>query len=189
MKLEAPKEIENPALAALKEQFSQFDDLNAAHSAVTWDIFKIGDNEDQKELEKRLQSIKDPSVRDDAMFQLSKKYYEITKDLSKAKETALKIENRSERNRCLVHIANEVLDTEQNIGKANFVVKNYDIGSDSGLYYLTDENIIGKKSNVSGYSDTGLLDWLSQNLNLDKDGYLKYYLDKRAELSAKQKAD
>ncbi|MBI3633474.1 MAG: hypothetical protein HY226_04240 [Candidatus Vogelbacteria bacterium] len=180
------KPKEDQQLTVLKEKFDALNDIDAAHSIITWEIFELGNAEDKKHLEERLMKIKDESIRDDALFQMSKRYYEIAKDLSKAEAIALKIKDANEKNRCLIHLANDVLDTEENVGKADHVIKNYDIGSNAGYYHMTGDNFIGKKSNASGYSDTGFLDWLSTNLDLDKSGYLKYYLEKKHNLLEKK---
>lgn len=73
---------------------------------------------------KKVEKISDKTLRDDAWFRIAKMYYETAADLDSAVTTVNKINNSDERNRCLVHLANAVLEKEKDVEKADKIVKN-----------------------------------------------------------------
>lgn len=123
--------------AMLQKAFEAQNNLDFIHSITTKELFEA-DEEGKRDVETRADLLPE-SLRDAAYFRIAKLCYENEGNLPKALLFSEKISNPDEYTRCLVHVANAVLDHEMDVAKAESIIQKVKKDSKGYLSYFEKE--------------------------------------------------
>lgn len=105
----------------LVDRFDKLDKSNIAHNIATFDLFKSGKKGEEKVLQK-INELENGYQKDNLLFRIVKLYYENNNDIQTALKMADEIQNQDEKTRCLVHLANAVINNEGNLKLADEII-------------------------------------------------------------------
>jgi hypothetical protein len=85
-------------MAELKKEFESLDEIGVAHSIITGELLKSGE-EGEKIVAEKINSIKNTDIKNDALFRLANFFYENNGDADAALKTVAEINNEDEKSR------------------------------------------------------------------------------------------